>query len=575
MSQGRIIIVSGPSGVGKGTILRTVMQQHESLHYSVSATSRPMRPEDREGVSYYFVSRERFEEMIAAGELLEHACYAGNYYGTPLRPVEEALARGESVVLEIDVQRALQVMQRRPDAISVFIAPPSYAELKRRLAGRGDTPPDIAARRLHIALEECRQAKHYQYTIINDSVGHAVQELEAVLTAEACRTSYRPLNLKEKRELRRLVSRPLYLFCMVIAPLFCYIFFTTLMDSGLPTDMPVGVVDRDMTATSRQLVRNLDAFEQTAVVARYPDISDARIAMQKGEIYGFYYIPEGTAAKAQAQRQPKVSFYTNNTLLIAGSLLFKDMKMMSELASGAAARTALYAKGATEEQAMAFLQPIVIDTHPLNNPWLNYSVYLCNTFAPGVLMLLIFMITVYSIGVEIKDRTAREWLRTGNDSIWISLAGKLLPHTAVFFLMGILYNTYLYGFLHFPCNSGILPMLLATLCLVLASQGMGILMIGTLPTLRLGLSFASLWGVLSFSMCGLSFPAMAMHPVLQGLANLFPLRHYFLIYADQALNGYPMIYSWMNYVALLVFMMLPFLVARRLKEALIHYKYLP
>lgn len=198
MSQGRIIIVSGPSGVGKGTILRTVMQQHESLHYSVSATSRPMRPEDREGVSYYFVSRERFEEMIAAGELLEHACYAGNYYGTPLRPVEEALARGESVVLEIDVQGALQVMQRRPDAISVFIAPPSYAELKRRLAGRGDTPPDIAARRLHIALEECRQAKHYQYTIINDSVGHAVQELEAVLTAEACRTSYRPLNLKEE-----------------------------------------------------------------------------------------------------------------------------------------------------------------------------------------------------------------------------------------------------------------------------------------------------------------------------------------------------------------------------------------
>ena len=149
MSQGRIIIVSGPSGVGKGTILRTVMQQHESLHYSVSATSRPMRPEDREGMSYYFVSRERFEEMIAAGELLEHACYAGNYYGTPLRPVEEALARGESVVLEIDVQGALQVMQRRPDAISVFIAPPSYAELKRRLAGRGDTPPDIAARRLH------------------------------------------------------------------------------------------------------------------------------------------------------------------------------------------------------------------------------------------------------------------------------------------------------------------------------------------------------------------------------------------------------------------------------------------
>ncbi len=378
-----------------------------------------------------------------------------------------------------------------------------------------------------------------------------------------------------KRECRRLVSRPLYLFCMVIAPLFCYLFFTTLLDSGLPTNMPVGVVDQDMSTISRNLTRNLDAFGQTAVVAHYPSIREARTAMQRGEIYGFYYIPQGTSSEVQAQRQPKLSFYTNNTLLVAGSLLFKDMKMMSELAAGSAARTTLYAKGATEDQAMGFLQPIVIDAHPLNNPWLNYSVYLCNTFAPGVLMLLIFMVTVYSIGVEIKDRTAREWLSMGNDSIWISLAGKLLPHTAVFFLMGMLYNAYLYGFLHFPCNSGIFPMLLATLCLILASQSMGILMIGILPTLRLGLSFASLWGVLSFSMCGLSFPIMGMHPTLQALANLFPLRHYFLNYVDQALNGYPMIYSWTNYVALLIFMTLPFLISRRLKEALVYYKYIP
>lgn len=378
-----------------------------------------------------------------------------------------------------------------------------------------------------------------------------------------------------KRECRRLVSRPLYLFCMVAAPLFCYLFFTTLMSDGLPQDMPVGIVDQDQTSTTRQLTRTLDAFQQSKVVTHYPTFDEARRAMQRGDIYGFYYIPAGTTAEAQAQRRPTVSFYTNNALLIAGSLLFKDMKTMSELASGAVVQATLLAKGATDRQAMAYLQPIVIDTHPLNNPWLNYSVYLNNTFAPGILMLLIFMVTVFSIGVEIKERTARQWLRTGNHSIWISLAGKLLPHTAVFFLMGILYNVYLYGFLHFPCNSGIGPMLLATLCLVLASQGMGVLMIGTLPTLRLGLSFASLWGVLSFSMCGLSFPLMGMHPTLQALANLFPLRHYFLIYVDQALNGYPMIYSWSNYVALLLFMLLPFLVARRLKGALIYYKYVP
>ncbi|NDV83118.1 ABC transporter permease [Bacteroides sp. 51] len=378
-----------------------------------------------------------------------------------------------------------------------------------------------------------------------------------------------------KRECRRMVARPLYLFCMVIAPLFCYIFFTTLMGSGLPTNLPIAVVDLDDTSTSRNLARNLDAFGQTSVITRYGTIDEARSAIQRGDIYGFFYIPKGLSADAQNQQQPTLSFYTNNSYLIAGSLLFKDMKMMSELASGAAARSVLYAKGATEDQAMAFLQPIVIDTHPLNNPWLNYSVYLCNTLIPGVLMLLIFMVTVYSIGVEIKDRTAREWLRMGNNSIYISLAGKLLPHTIVFFIMGVFYNIYLYGYLHFPINSGILPMLFATLLMILASQCCGIFMIGVLPTLRLGLSFASLWGVVSFSISGFTFPVMAMHPVLQALSNLFPLRHYFLIYVDQALNGYSMAYSWVNYVALLLFMMLPFLVVNRLKEALIYYKYIP
>ena len=378
-----------------------------------------------------------------------------------------------------------------------------------------------------------------------------------------------------KRECHRLVSRPLYLFCMVIAPLFCYVFFTTLMASGLPTDLPVGAVDLDNSNTSRKLLRNLDAFSQTGIVEQYNSVNEARHAMQQGKIYGFFYIPAHLSAEAQSQRQPTLSFYTNNSYLIAGSLLFKDMKMMGELASGSAARAVLYAKGATESQAMAFLQPIVIDTHPLNNPWLNYSVYLCNTLLPGVLMLMIFMITVYSIGVEIKDRTAREWLRTGNNSIYISLVGKLLPHTVIFTIMGIFYNVYLYGYLHFPCNSGIFSMIFATLFLVLASQSLGVVMIGTFPSLRLGLSFASLWGVISFSISGFTFPVMAMHPVLQALSNLFPLRHYFLIYVDQALNGYSMAYSWINYMALLIFMMLPFLVIHRLKKALIYYKYMP
>lgn len=198
MNQGRILIVSGPSGVGKGTIVREVMKDNPSLQFSVSATTRAIRPGEVEGKSYYFVTKEQFEAMIAAGELLEHACYAGNYYGTPLKPVEAALAEGISIVLEIDVQGALQVMQRRPDVISVFIAPPSFAELKRRLAGRGDTPPEVAARRLEVAEQECKVASQYQYTIVNDDLQQAVAALEAILTAERCRSAYCGIDFKEE-----------------------------------------------------------------------------------------------------------------------------------------------------------------------------------------------------------------------------------------------------------------------------------------------------------------------------------------------------------------------------------------
>ena len=378
-----------------------------------------------------------------------------------------------------------------------------------------------------------------------------------------------------KREVFRLTSQPIYLFCMVIAPIFCFVFFSTLMEKGLPSNLPAGVVDLDNTATTRNIIRNLDAFQEIKIVAHYESVSQARKAIQRGEIYSFYYIPRGTTEKALANRQPKVSFYVNYSYLIAGSLLYKDQRTMSELASGAIGRATLYAKGATESQAMAFLQPIVIETHALNDPWLNYSVYLCNTLFPGLLMLLIFLTTVYALGTELKENTAGQLMKESGNSIVTALTGKLFPHTIVFFIIAVFYNVYLYGFLHYPCNSGIFPMLLAGLLLVLASQAFGVFLFGLFGSLRLALSAASLWGVISFSISGFTFPVMAMHPTLQALANLFPLRHYFLIYVDLALNGYPLIYAWHSVVALLIFMLLPFFILKKLRTAMLHYVYIP
>lgn len=378
-----------------------------------------------------------------------------------------------------------------------------------------------------------------------------------------------------RRELRRMASKPIYWFCMIAAPLFCFVFFTSLMAEGLPTDMPLGLVDNDNTTTSRSLARNLDAFEMTSIKEQYANVTEAREAVQRGDIYGFYYIPKGTTRKAQRQELPVVSFYTNYSYLVAGSLLYRDMRTMSELASGAASRTVLYAKGATERQAMAFLQPIVIDSHAINNPWLNYNVYLSNVILPGLLMLFIFMVTVFSIGTEVKYNTVHDWLIMARGSMFHALAGKLLPQTLIFFFIGIAFAIGLYGVLHFPCHCGLPTMLLVMFLGIIGAQGLGVFMFAMLPTLRMSLSFASLWGVISFSICGMSYPVMAMHPTLQGLSLLFPLRHYFLLYVNCALDGYPLMNAAPYVVGLLLFASLPLLLLRRLKKMLLVVPYIP
>lgn len=170
------------------------------------------------------------------------------------------------------------------------------------------------------------------------------------------------------RELKSYSRRPLFLFCMVIAPVLCAVFFVTLMDSGLPVKLPAGIIDEDNTSISRTIVRTIDAMEETNFTVAYPTFAEARKAMQRGEIYSFFYIPKGTTQKALSQRQPKISFYTNEAFFVPGSLLMKDFRTASELSGLALTRETLYAKGATEKQAMEIIQPIVIETPPSITP---------------------------------------------------------------------------------------------------------------------------------------------------------------------------------------------------------------
>jgi ABC-type multidrug transport system, permease component len=392
----------------------------------------------------------------------------------------------------------------------------------------------------------------------------------------ADKSIYRRITAISRREIGIYSKRPLFLFCLIVAPVLCVVFFVTLMGEGLPTKLPAGIVDEDNTQISRTIYRTIDAMEETDLKYSYSSFSEARSAMQRGEIYAFFYIPEGTTEKAIANRQPRISFYTNEAYLVPGSLLMKDLRTASELSGLAITRENLYAHGLTESQAMGIIQPIVIEAHPLNNPELDYSVYLNNILLPGIFILLITLSTTYAIGLEWKQGSQKHLYAMSGHSSWVAIAGKLMPQTLLFSLMFIFCDIYFYKFLQFPCNSGLFSMIMLGILTVLASQGFGVFLSGIFSgNMRLAMCMCSLWGILSLSLAGFTYPVMAMAPVFKLLSWLFPLRHYYLIYVNQALNGYSLAYIWTSVLALVCFSILPLLVLRRYKTAFLKYKYKP
>lgn len=255
------------------------------------------------------------------------------------------------------------------------------------------------------------------------------------------------------REVRIMLHNPMYGCCMVVFPILAMIFFTSLMDEGLPEDMPVGVVDLDNTTTSRSLIRRLDGFQSSKVVAHYTSVAEARRAIQENQIYAFLYIPKGTTDDLLASRQPKISYYYNLASIMSGSLLMKDLKTISTLGSAGVGQATMRAKGYTQEQIMAFLQPIRIDLHQVGNPYTNYNSYLSTVFVPGIMMLFIFMISAYSLGMELKFNTSKEWLAMADNRIVVAIIGKFLTQALIWLALIFFYEFYVFSILGFPIKA--------------------------------------------------------------------------------------------------------------------------
>lgn len=376
-----------------------------------------------------------------------------------------------------------------------------------------------------------------------------------------------------RRELKRMVSRPVYFFLVLALPLGFLAYFSTLMPDGLPNSLPIGVVDHDETSLSRTIVRQLDASPQTEVVGHFLHYSEANDAMRRGTIVGFVEIPDRLYADVLNGMQPTIQFYYDQSDFLTGSLVQKDLNIILKTVSAGANLSVRRAKGQSTAESMAQIQPIVSDVRSMGNPWINYSIYLLSALLPGMLQLMVLLTTVYIIGIELKKNSSYKWYRLSGSSLPRALLGKLLPYTICFIAVGALYLVVLFRVLHYPMHAHFGWMLLDMSLLVVAAQAFGVFMIGVFPVLRDGLSFSGLFGVLSISYSGLSFPIEAMPILLQGLSWIFPLRWYFLIYQAVALNGFNPFYSLKCYGILMVFLLLPFVVAKRLRKAMVEMNY--
>lgn len=373
----------------------------------------------------------------------------------------------------------------------------------------------------------------------------------------------------------QIVRRPLMWVGFIILPLFMMLFITSILEKGLPTKIPAAIVDKDGTSLSREITQTLAGMQMVDVRSMPDSYAEARSAMQKGEIYGYFLIPENFQSDLLSGRKPVITFYTNMTYFVPGSLLFKTFKTAAVYTKAGVAVAVVQAVGETAEAVSPILQPVNIQARPIGNPLLNYGIYLSNSFIPAVMELMIMLMTVFSLGQELKYHTSVRLMRMADGSVVRALFAKLLPQTLIWMVMIIFMTAWLYRFNHYPMQGSWFWIMVSEMLFVLATQAFAVFVFGVIPNLRFSLSICALTGILAFSIAAFSFPEQSMYGGLSIFSWLMPVRYNFLIYSDIALNGRDLFYSRVWFAAYIVYLMLPFTVLRRIRKAWLNPVYIP
>jgi ABC-2 type transport system permease protein len=362
---------------------------------------------------------------------------------------------------------------------------------------------------------------------------------------------------------------------MVVVPMLMACFMLSLMSNGLPTQLPTAIVDLDHTTTSRSAARNLAANMLVDVDYAPETFNDAMTLVKQGKIYGFFMIPDNFERDAISGKETTITYYVNLAYYVPGTLSYKSFKQTAVTTTGGIMVTTLVSTGVGEQFVRNMVQPVVTQAHPYGNPWTNYSIYLSNSFIPCALQLIIFQITAFTFLSEIKRGTSQRWLANAGGSIIKASLGKLIPQFAIYAIVGLAIMSLLFGYNRFPLNGSLTGMIIAMLLFIAASQAFALTICAIIPNLRYALSALSLIGILSFSVAGFSYPVEQMYGAIAIFSYILPIRYYFLIYVNTALNGFELYYCRYEFVALILFLAIPFTMLWNLKRTAKEPVYIP
>ena len=376
-----------------------------------------------------------------------------------------------------------------------------------------------------------------------------------------------------QRELVRMTHQPMYLTLMLVLPLLSFAFFALLFNQGVARDIPIAILDEDHTTLSRKVAQMIDDTPTAMVAYDIQDIDEGERLMREGRVMAIVQIPAFFEKCILSNTQTHIENYVSGTNITVNGLLSKDIQTAVTTFSAGIQLQLLTKQGLTERQAMAQLMPVRFDRHVLFNPYINYGYYLSPSFLPMMLLIFVVLTTVFSIGTELKNATAREWLRTADDSVGAALLGKTLPVTVAMFLLSLVMFVIIFKVVGTPLNGSLAIILTGTLLFILSYQAISVLIVSLLANLRLSLSIGGGYSVLAFTFSGLTFPIMAMWEPMQWLSRLFPFTYYTDLFVDQMLRGAPVVCSLPDLGWMSLFVVLPLLCLPRLKRVCTEQKF--